>query len=86
MRLDLESGAQHFNGDPYYAGGHSTFLNNVTQVPRPDNGTYSNDIYTNIIWTSVPLTNTPPHWSSPEDIHQLFSSGKLGYVGRLKTQ
>jgi arylsulfatase A-like enzyme len=45
----LESGAQHFNGDPYYAGGHSTFLNNNTQVPRPDNGTYSNDIYTNIM-------------------------------------
>jgi hypothetical protein len=29
----LESGAMHFNGNPYYAGGHSTFLNNVTHVP-----------------------------------------------------
>ena len=49
----LESGAMHFNGDPYYAGGHSTFLNNVTQVPRPDNGTYSNDIYTNIMLDKI---------------------------------
>jgi arylsulfatase len=49
----LESGAQHFNGDPYYAGGHSTFLNNNTQVPRPDNGTYSNDIYTNIMLDKI---------------------------------
>jgi arylsulfatase A-like enzyme len=43
----LESGAQHFNGNPYYAGGHPEFLNNLTKVPRPDNGTYSNDMYTN---------------------------------------
>jgi arylsulfatase A-like enzyme len=49
----LESGAMHFNGDPYYAGGHSTFLNNGTQVPRPDNGTYSNDIYTNIMLNKI---------------------------------
>ena len=49
----LESGSQHFNGDPYYAGGHSTFLNNDTQVPRPDNGTYSNDMYTNIMLDKI---------------------------------
>jgi arylsulfatase A-like enzyme len=49
----LESGSQHFNGDPYYAGGHSTFLNNNTQVPRPDNGTYSNDMYTNIMLDKI---------------------------------
>jgi len=49
----LESGAQHFNGDPYYAGGHLTFLNNGTQVPRPDNGTYSNEIYTNIMLEKI---------------------------------
>jgi arylsulfatase A-like enzyme len=49
----LESGAQHFNGDPYYAGGHSTFLNNLTKVPRPDNGTYSNDMYTNIMLDKI---------------------------------
>jgi arylsulfatase A-like enzyme len=49
----LESGSQHFNGDPYYAGGHSTFLNNNTQVPRPYNGTYSNDIYTNIMLDKI---------------------------------
>jgi arylsulfatase A-like enzyme len=49
----LESGAQHFNGDPYYAGGHSTFLNNLTKVPRPDNGTYSNDMYMNIMLDKI---------------------------------
>jgi arylsulfatase A-like enzyme len=49
----LESGAQHFNGDPYYAGGHSTFLNNGTQVPRPDNGTYSNEMYTSIMLDKI---------------------------------
>lgn len=49
----LESGAQHFNGDPYYAGGHSTFLNNDTQVPRPNNGTYSNEMYTNILLDKI---------------------------------
>ena len=49
----LESGSQHFSGDPYYAGGHSTFLNNGTQVPRPDNGTYSNEMYTNIMLDKI---------------------------------
>jgi arylsulfatase len=49
----LESGSQHFNGDPYYAGGHSTFLDNGTQVPRPDNGTYSNEMYTNIMLDKI---------------------------------
>ena len=49
----LESGAMHFNGDPYYAGGHSTFLSNDTQVPRPDNNTYSNEMYTNIMLDKI---------------------------------
>ena len=49
----LESGAQHFSGDPYYAGGHSTFVKNDTQVPRPDNGTYSNEMYTNIMLDKI---------------------------------
>ena len=49
----LESGAQQFNGDPYYAGGHSTFVSNDTQVPRPDNGTYSNEMYTNIMLDKI---------------------------------
>ena len=45
----LESGSQHFSGNPYYAGGHSTFVSNDTQVERPGNGTYSNEMYTNIM-------------------------------------
>jgi arylsulfatase A-like enzyme len=49
----LESGSQHFNGDPYYAGGHSTFVSNDTQVPRPENGTYSNEMYTNIMLDKI---------------------------------
>ena len=49
----LESGSQHFNGDAYYAGGHSTFVNNDTQVPRPNNGTFSNEMYTNIMLDKI---------------------------------
>ena len=49
----LESGSQHFNGDPYYAGGHNTFVSNDTQVPRPDNGTFSNELYTNIMLDKI---------------------------------
>jgi arylsulfatase A-like enzyme len=49
----LQSGAQHFNGDIYYAGGHETFMHNDKIVPRPDNGTYSNDIYTNIMLDQI---------------------------------
>jgi GH24 family phage-related lysozyme (muramidase)/uncharacterized protein YycO len=32
----------------------------------------------------VPLTSTPPHWSSPDDLAQLGMSSRLGYVGHLK--
>jgi hypothetical protein len=33
----------------------------------------------------VPLTTTPPHWNSPEDLAQLsFKAGVLHYVGHLK--
>ena len=46
----LESGSQHFNGDPYYAGGHNTFVSNDTQVPRPDNGTFSNELSIQLIY------------------------------------
>lgn len=49
----LQSGAQHFNGDIYYAGGHETFMRNDKIVPRPDNGTYSNDLYTNIMLDQI---------------------------------
>jgi arylsulfatase A-like enzyme len=49
----LSSGAQHFNGDPYYFGGHPTFMSNGTVVPRPDNGTYSNDLYTNVLLDQI---------------------------------
>jgi hypothetical protein len=33
---------------------------------------------------NVPLTNTPPHWGSPQDILELSWDGPLGYVGHLK--
>lgn len=33
----------------------------------------------------VPLTSTPPHWNSPDDLAQLGMSRRLGYVGHLKT-
>lgn len=49
----LESGSQHFNGDAYYAGGHNTFVSNDTQVPRPNNGTFSNEMYTNIMLDKI---------------------------------
>jgi arylsulfatase A-like enzyme len=49
----LESGAQHFNGDPYYAGGHPTFVRNGMVVTQPDSGTYSNDLYTNIMMDQI---------------------------------
>jgi arylsulfatase A-like enzyme len=49
----LQSGAQHFNGDIYYAGGHETFMRNDKIVPRPDNGTYSNDLYTNMMLDQI---------------------------------
>lgn len=32
----------------------------------------------------VPLTNTPPNWSSPDDIARLRLTGSLDYVGHLK--
>jgi uncharacterized protein YycO len=33
----------------------------------------------------VPLTSTPPHWTSPEDLAEMRLSNRLGYVGHLKT-
>ena len=32
----------------------------------------------------VPLTSTPPHWNSPDDLAQLGMARRLGYVGHLK--
>jgi Phage-related lysozyme (muraminidase) len=32
----------------------------------------------------VPLTNSMPHWNSPDDLAQLGLSRRLGYVGHLK--
>jgi arylsulfatase A-like enzyme len=49
----LPSGAQHFNGDAYYAGGHPLFMRNDKIVPRPDNNTYSNDLYTNVMLDQI---------------------------------
>ncbi len=49
----LPSGLQHFNGDAYYAGGHPIFMRNDKVVPRPDNGTYSNDLYTNTLLDQI---------------------------------
>jgi arylsulfatase A-like enzyme len=49
----LSSGAQHFNGDAYYFGGHPIFMRNGTEVPRPNTGTYSNDLYTNVMLDQI---------------------------------
>lgn len=49
----LESGAQHFNGDPYYAGGHADFMRNDDIVERPDNGTYFNNLYTDVMLDQI---------------------------------
>ncbi len=49
----LQSGANHFNADPYQAGGHTFFMRNDKIVPRPDNGTFSNDLYTNIMLDQI---------------------------------
>ena len=45
----LQSGANHFNADIYQAGGNTTFMRDDKIVPRPDNGTFSNDLYTDIM-------------------------------------
>jgi arylsulfatase A-like enzyme len=44
--FDINSAYPYY---PYYAGGHPVIVQNGTIVPRPDNGTYSNDLYTNIM-------------------------------------
>ncbi len=49
----LTSGAQHFNGGDYYAGGHPIFMANNTIVERPDNGTHSNELYTDIMLDQI---------------------------------
>ena len=58
----LSSGANHFNPDPYYAGGHPVFAGNGKIVPRPDNGTYSNDLYTNIMLDQINHIGLPWRW------------------------
>lgn len=42
----VSSGGQHYNSDPYYAGGHPVFMHNDKVVQR-DNNTYSNDLFAN---------------------------------------
>jgi arylsulfatase A-like enzyme len=49
----LAGGAQHFNGGPEQSGGPPLFMRNDKIVPRPDNGTYSNDLYTNIMLEQI---------------------------------
>jgi arylsulfatase A-like enzyme len=49
----LGSGAQHYSGGVYYAGGHPLFMANDTIVERPDNGTYSNKLYTDIMLDQI---------------------------------
>ena len=39
----LAGGAQHFNGGSEAVGEIPLFMHNDKIVPRPDNGTYSND-------------------------------------------
>jgi arylsulfatase len=40
----VSSGGQHFDSNPYYAGGHPVFMHNDKVIQR-DNKTYSNDLY-----------------------------------------
>ena len=49
----LAGGAQHFNGGPEQSGGPPLFMRNDKVVPRPDNGTYSNNLYTNIMLEQI---------------------------------
>ena len=49
----LAGGAQHFDGGPEQSGGPPLFMRNDKVVPRPDNGTYSNDLYTNIMLEQI---------------------------------
>ena len=54
----LAGGAQHYNGDAEEAGGNPLFMRNDKIVPRPDNGTYSNELYTNIMLEQIKKYHT----------------------------
>lgn len=49
----IEGGAGHFTYDPYYPGGHVTFMNNEEIAEKPTNMTYSNDLYTNNMISTI---------------------------------
>lgn len=62
----------------------------VNWVGRVNLGTGSNDTFfcSELVLAAyraagVPLTSTPPHWSSPDDLARLRLSRRLGYVGHL---
>jgi arylsulfatase A-like enzyme len=90
----LAGGAQHFNGGSEEAGGNPLFMRNDKIVPRPDNGTYSNDLYTNIMldqikkyhgdgkplfmYLSFQVAHSP--FQAPEDVIKKYEDVyKIGY-------
>jgi arylsulfatase A-like enzyme len=90
----LAGGAQHFNGGSEEAGGNPLFMRNDKIVPRPDNGTYSNDLYTNIMldqikkyhgddkplfmYLSFQVAHSP--FQAPEDVLKKYEDVyKIGY-------
>jgi arylsulfatase A-like enzyme len=90
----LAGGAQHFDGGAEEAGGHPLFMRNDKIVPRPDNGTYSNDLYTNIMleqikkyhadgkplfmYLSFQVAHSP--FQAPEDVIKKYEDiYKVGY-------
>lgn len=90
----LAGGAQHYNGGAEEAGGHPLFMRNDKIVPRPDNGTYSNDLYTNIMLDQIKkyhaddkplfmyLSFQVPHspFQAPEDLTKKYEDTyKVGY-------
>ena len=45
----IQSGANHFTYEPYYPGGHVTFLENGKKVEKLNTTKYSNELYTDIM-------------------------------------
>ena len=96
----LAGGAQHFNGGSEEAGGNPLFMRNDKIVPRPDNGTYSNDLYTNIMleqikkyhgdgkplfmYLSFQVAHSP--FQAPEDVIKKYEDMYKGGYDKIREQ
>src|SRR4029079_12758423 len=96
----LAGGAQHFNGGPEQSGGPPLFMRNDKIVPRPDNGTYSNDLYTNIMleqikkyhgdgkplfmYLSFQVAHSP--FQAPEDVIKKYEDMYKGGYDKIREQ